>query len=74
MDIDEDTFLGNDGQNVLLYYVGTSRARLRLDMVTTINQEGCTRVLESMGKEKPGKKPFKTLASTLNALPLVESV
>jgi len=74
VDIDEDTFLGNDGQNVLLYYVGTSRARLRLDMVTTINQEGCTRVLEGMGKEKPGKKPFKTLASTLNALPVVESV
>ena len=32
------------------------------------------RVLEGMGKEKPGKKPFKSLASTLNALPLVESV
>lgn len=74
VDIDEDTFLGNDGQNVLLYYVGTSRARLRLDMVTTIDQEGCMRVLEGMGKEKPGKKPFKTLASTLNALPVVESV
>lgn len=27
-----------------------------------------------MGKEKPGKKPFKTLASTLNALPMVESL
>ena len=40
----------------------------------TIDQEGCMRVLEGMGKEKPGKKPFRTLASMLNALPLVESV
>ena len=71
VDIDEDTFLGNDGQNVLLYYVGASRARLWLDMVTTIDQEGCMRVLEGMGKEKPGKKPFKTLASKLNALPVL---
>ena len=74
VDIDEDTVLGNEGKNVLLYYVGTSRAHLWLDMVTTIDQEGCTRVLEGMGKEKPGKKPFKTLASTLNALPMVESL
>ena len=74
VDIDEDRFLGNDGQNVLLYYVGTSRARLRLDMVTTIDQAGCTRILEGMGKEKPGKKPYKVLSSTLNALPLVKTL
>ena len=73
VDIIEDTILGNEGKNVLLYYVGTSRARLRLDMVTTIDQEGCTRVLEGMGKEKPGKKPCKTLASTLNALSMVHT-
>jgi len=68
VDVDEDTFLGNDGQNVLLYYVGASRARLRLDIVTTMENDACTRVLASLGKADRAKRPQRDLARALNAL------
>ena len=71
--MDEDTFLGNDGQNVLLYYVGTSRARLRLDMMTTLHNDGCLHVLESLGKADKVKRPQRDLARALNALAVIES-
>ena len=73
VDVDEDTFLGNDGQNVLLYYVGTSRARLRLDILTTLDNDACLRVLESLGKTDRVKRPQRDLARALNALPIMEA-
>lgn len=73
VDVDEDTFLGNDGQNVLLYYVGTSRARLRLDILTTLDNDACLRVLESLGKTDRVKRPQRDLARALNALPVIEA-
>ena len=74
VDVEEDTFLGNDGQNVLLYYVGTSRARLRLDILTTLDDDACLRVLESLGKTDRVKRPQRDLARALNALPVVETI
>ncbi len=74
VDVDKDTFLGNDGQNVLLYYVGTSRARLRLDILTTLDNDACLRVLESLGKTDRVKRPQRDLARALNALPVVETI
>ena len=72
VDVDESTFLGNEGQNVLLYYVGTSRARLRLDIITTMDNDSCIRVLQSLGKEEKIKRPQRDLARALNALPVTE--
>ena len=72
VDVDEDTFRGNDGQNVLLYYVGASRARLRLDIMTTMDNDGCLRVLESLGKTDRVKRPQRDLARALNALAVME--
>lgn len=43
VDVDADTFADN---NILLYYVGTSRARLWLDIITTMDNEACTDVLQ----------------------------
>ena len=71
--MDEDIFLGNDGQNVLLYYVGTSRARLRLDILTTLDNDACLHVLDSLGKTDRVKRPQRDLARALNALPVVET-
>ena len=57
-------------ENALLYYVGTSRARLWLDIITTMNNEACTDVLQSVF-EKRGyiKNPQRELAAAINAMP-----
>ena len=67
VDVDEDTFVGN---NILIYYVGTSRARLWLDILTTMNNESCTNVLQD-AFEKKGiiRNPQRELAAAINAIP-----
>ena len=72
VDVDEETFLGGDGKNVLLYYVGTSRARLRLDIMTAMDNDACVRVLGSLGKTERVKRPQRDLARALNAIAVVE--
>ena len=72
VDVDESTFLGNDGQNVLLYYVGASRARLHLDILTTLDATGSNMVLESLKKET-SKRPQRDLARALNAVRVIET-
>lgn len=69
-DIDENTFVGNDGQNLLLFYVGTSRARLRLYLIAEMEDEDCIRVLEKLGKVGRIRNPKRDLAKALNALPV----
>lgn len=65
VDIDKESF---DQENVLLYYVGTSRARLKLDIVTILSSDDCTEILKSKFKsEEKIKKPQKELARALNA-------
>lgn len=65
IDVDDTTF--ND-KNVLIYYVGTSRARLKLDIVTTLSNEECKNILvNTLGKQETVKKPKKELARALNA-------
>lgn len=68
VDVDEETFIGNDGQNVLLFYVGTSRAKLRLDIISTLDNYGASRVLESLGRPEKVKRPQRELARALNAV------
>ena len=67
IDFTSDIF--ND-ENVLLYYVGTSRARLWLDMITTMDNETCTDILQEK-KKKRGliKNPQRELAIAINAIP-----
>ncbi len=72
VDVDENTF---EEENVLRYYVGTSRARIRLDMVTIMDDDACTRVLdERIRYNKKIKKPIRELAYALNALPDIYSM
>lgn len=67
IDADSNVF---EEENALIYYVGTSRARLWLDIFTTMDAEGCTDILQSVF-EKRGyiKNPQKELAAAINALP-----
>ncbi len=76
LDVDADTFLGKDehnANNVLLYYVGTSRARLRLDILTTMDDADCGSVLEHMGKQSKPQRAKRDLSRALNALPVSET-
>lgn len=67
VDADADIF---EEEKALLYYVGTSRARLWLDIITTMDNEACTDVLQSVF-EKRGhiKNPQRELAAAINAIP-----
>ena len=71
IDINESTFRKD---NVLRYYVGASRARIRLEMVSNMDDKACTNILkEVLGFTKKIKKPKRELAYALNALPQIES-
>lgn len=67
IDVTSDIF---EDKNSLIYYVGTSRARLWLDILTTMGNEECTDVLQSVF-EKRGhiKNPQRELAAAINAVP-----
>ena len=67
----EETFdyLAGMKENVMIYYVGTSRARFRLEIVTTITDKGCLELLNN--RLKPGstvKLPKKEFSTALNAM------
>ena len=69
VDIDEDTFCENGR---LLFYVGSSRARLRLEMVTIMDDDACETVLKTkLNCKKKIKKPKRDLAVELNAFPTI---
>lgn len=61
-DLDYSTF-DND---ILIYYVGSSRARIKLDIVTTMTDDMCKDVLKNcLNYEASVKIPKKTLADEL---------
>lgn len=66
IDVDGESF---NPDNVLIYYVGTSRARLRLDVIAMLSDEECLDILQNTLK-RTGKirKPRRELASALNAI------
>ena len=69
IDVDESVF---GEEHKLLYYVGTSRARLVLDIVTDMGDLECEDVLQSVIKyNKRIKKPKRELAMALNAVPII---
>ena len=66
LDVDKITF---EQENVLIFYVGTSRARIKLEITTILSDDDCTEILTSVlnyqGKIRRAKKDF---ASALNAI------
>ena len=62
--MDKDTFLSNEK----VFYVGSSRARLFLDIITSINETDCVEILNVIDKDNEYKRTRKGLASTLNTI------
>ena len=67
IDVTADVF---QSENALIYYVGASRARLWLDILTTMDNEACTDVLQNVF-EKLGHiiNPKRELSAAINAIP-----
>lgn len=66
VDVDGETF---NADNVLLFYVGTSRARIKLDIVTSLDNETCKDILENkLNYQGKIKKPKRDLAKALKAI------
>ncbi len=64
-DVDMETFDANN----MLFYVGSSRARLRLDIITTISDDECIKVLKDVFKiDRKKGSGRKRLASTLKTI------
>lgn len=63
IDVDEDTFSNDTNRN--LFYVGTSRAKTWLDILTTVPQEAFATAIT--GEDIPRKRPqaVKTIRDTL---------
>ncbi len=63
-DIDKNTF--DTEKNSLLYYVATSRARTKLSIIASINDEECEELLRTVfNYDKKIKQPKKNLADAL---------
>ena len=66
IDVDDTTF---NPKNVQLYYVGTSRARIRLDIVAILDDDQCEKLLEDCLKiPRKSTKPKKDLCTALNCI------
>lgn len=68
VDVDSETLIGN---NSMVYYVGASRARLWLEIITTLSSEDCSNILQTVFK-KTGRirNAQKELAASINAIPM----
>ncbi len=72
VDVDANTFNEND---VMMYYVGSSRAKIELRIITTLDDEACSRLLTKRfgyPEDKKIKAPKIKLADKLNALKMKE--
>ena len=66
IDVDASTFTD---KNVLRFYVGASRARTRLEIITQLSDEDCQTILQNMlHQDRAVKFPKRKLASSLNAV------
>lgn len=65
IDITPETF---KDENKQLFYVGSSRAKLNLEMITTMNDQDCLKALQNLGAKKIRKDKLKiSLALELKA-------
>ena len=71
LDVDKTTF---EPENVLVFYVGTSRARIKLEITAILSDNDCkdilTSILNYQGKVRRAKKD---LAGALNAIGSLDS-
>ncbi len=68
VDVDASTFNNRDA---MMYYVGSSRARVELRIITTLDDEACVKLLTGRfeyPEDKKIKGPKNKLADKLNAL------
>ena len=69
IDVDGNTF---NSENVLIYYVGTSRARIKLEIITTLTDEDCLDILHNcLHQTEKIKNPKRNLSSALNGIGIV---
>ncbi len=52
----------------MIFYVGSSRAKLQLTIITTITDEECAEVIESYGSKVRRNDPKGTLAKLLGCV------
>ena len=57
--------------DAMLFYVGASRARIRLEILTVMNNESCRNALERMEETGAWHRPMRDLASMLKCTALV---
>ena len=70
IDVDRTTF---ESDNVMMFYVGTSRARLYLDIIASISKEDCASILQNtLHSESKIEFPEQELAAALNTRCSVE--
>ena len=62
VDFTEQTVL----KNTLLFYVGASRARLRLEVVTDMDNDACSRFMKNAVGQREFRRPMREFASLLN--------
>lgn len=69
LDVDKTTF---EQENVLIFYVGTSRARIKLEIAAILSDDDCrdilTTVLNYQGKVRRAKKDFAGALNTIGRL------
>lgn len=53
-------------RNTLLFYVGASRARLRLEVVTNMDNDACSRFMKNVVGQRKFRRPIREFASLLN--------
>lgn len=71
LDVDKTTF---EQDNVLLFYVGTSRARIKLEIVTMLSNGDCREILTSVLNYKSKiRREKRDLAGALNAIGSLDS-
>ncbi len=52
----------------LLFYVGASRARIRLEVITDMDNDTCRSILEKMQGKRDFRRPARELATILNCM------
>ena len=75
LDVDENTFekeIVDEDENRMLFYVGTSRAKQHLHVITSLTNEQCVNILTNqLDVKKKIKNGKKELANKLNSVPLI---
>lgn len=70
IDVNSETF---NSQNAMLFYVGTSRARIRLGLIAQLDDADCREILTNCLKfEGKIRNPRRDLASALNSIGMIE--